>query len=144
MANVYVSSVLPAPVDRVWAEIRDFNALPVWHPAIKSSEIEQQRPSDQVGCVRHFFLQDGGELREQLLALSDHEHTFTYSILDSPMPVANYVATVRLLPVTDGGRTFAEWSAEFDVTDGVEEPVVELVTNVFRTGFESLKDRLGS
>lgn len=143
MARIYVSSVLPASVDRVWAEIRDFNTLPVWHPSIRSSEIEEDRPSGEVGCVRHFFLQDGGELRERLLALSDREHTFTYSILDSPLPVANYVATVRLTPVTDGDRTFAEWSAEFDDTAGPDAAVVELVTNVFRTGFESLKSRLG-
>ncbi len=143
MAKIYVSAVLPAAVDRVWQEIRDFNALPAWHPIVQSSEIEENRPSDQVGCVRHFFLQDGGELREQLLALSDRDYTFAYSILASPMPVANYVATVALRPVTAGGHTFAEWSAEFDVTDGPEAPVVELVTNVFQTGFESLKGRLG-
>jgi hypothetical protein len=98
---------------------------------------------DQVGCIRHFILQDGGDLRERLLALSDQERTFTYSILESPLPVANYIATVRLKPVTDGDRTFAEWSAEFDVTEGPEVDVIERVTGVFQGGFDSLKEHLG-
>jgi hypothetical protein len=143
MCRIYVSSVLPAPADRVWEKIRDFNALPLWHPMVKFSEIENGLPCDQVGCVRHFILQDGGDLRERLLALSDQERTFTYSILESPLPVANYVATVRLQGITDGDRTFAEWSAEFDVTAGPQADVIELVTGVFQGGFDSLKKHFG-
>jgi len=143
MSSIYVSSVIPAGVDRVWERIRDFNALPLWHPLVKFSEIEKGLPSDQVGCVRHFILQDGGDLRERLLALSDLEKMFTYSILDSPLPVVNYVATVRLKPITDSAHTFAEWTAEFDVTGGQETDVVERVTGVFQGGFDSLKKHFG-
>ncbi len=66
-------------------------------------------PSDKIGCVRRFKLQDGAELREQLLALSDLEQSFSYCLLDTPIPMFNYVAHVRLLPVTDGDRTFWHW-----------------------------------
>ena len=38
----------------------------------------------------------------------------TYSILESPMGVENYFATLRLIPVTESDHTFAEWTAEFD------------------------------
>ena len=38
MVKVYISSVIDAPADRVWAAIRDFNALPKWHPAIEDSQ----------------------------------------------------------------------------------------------------------
>lgn len=143
MSRIYVSSVIPAPVDRVWEKIRDFNALPRWHPMVKFSEIEKGLPSDRLGCVRHFVLQDGGDLRERLLALSDQERSFTYSILASPLPVANYVATVRLKGITDGNHSFAEWSAEFDVTEGPETDVIERVTGVFQGGFDSLKKHFG-
>ncbi len=34
------------------------------------------------------------------------------------MGVDNYVATLKLTPVTDGGCSFAEWSAEFDCDGG--------------------------
>ena len=143
MTRIYVSSVIDAPIAKVWNIIRDFNALPKWHPAIKESHIEGSRPSDQVGVVRNFQLKEGGGLREQLLALSDPETTFTYNILESPMPVKNYVATVRLKKVTDGNRTFAEWSAEFDVPPESERETVETITGVFQGGFDSVKKLCG-
>ena len=37
MIKVYVSSVIDATADGVWQRIRDFNALPLWHPAIADS-----------------------------------------------------------------------------------------------------------
>ena len=114
MARVYTSSVINARSDRVWARIRDFNGLPNWHPAIAESRIENGEPADKIGCVRDFRLRNGDRIREKLLGLSDHDLFCTYSILESPMGVENYVATLRLTPVTDGERTFAEWTAEFD------------------------------
>ena len=114
MINVYTSSVIDAPADTVWARVRDFNGLPQWHPVIADSRIENGEPADRVGCIRHFHTRDGGMIRERLLALSDYDYSCTYSILESPMGVENYVATLKLTPVTDGARSFAEWSAEFD------------------------------
>ena len=102
------------PADRVWASVRDFNGLPNWHPAIAESRIENGEPSDKIGCVRDFRLQNGDRMREKLLGLSDYDMFCTYSILESPMPLTNYVATLRLTPITDGDQTFIEWTAEFD------------------------------
>ncbi|GMG82783.1 SRPBCC family protein [Paralimibaculum aggregatum] len=140
MARVYVSSVLDAPADKVWAKLRDFNGLPNWHPRIRDSRIENAEPADRVGCVRNFHLQNGDGLREQLLGLSDYDMFCTYSILESPMPLTGYVATLRLTPVTDGGRTFIEWSAEFDCAPENEEDLVSGIgQNVFQAGFDALK-----
>lgn len=142
MPKVYRSTVLNAPTDRVWSAIRDFNGLPSWHPGIAESRIEQSQPSDKIGCVRNFKLKDGGGIREQLLALSDYDYSCTYSILESPMGVDNYVATFRLAPVTDGGKTFIEWEAEFDCAPERSGELVEIIGDgVFQGGFEALKGR---
>jgi Polyketide cyclase / dehydrase and lipid transport len=139
--RVYESAVVPAPRQQVWQKIRDFNALPAWHPGIAKSELEG---GDCVGCVRHFFLQNGAELRERLLALSDLDCTCVYSMLESPMPLKNYVATLRLYEITATNQTFAEWIAYFDVTDAsAEADTVETVHGVFKTGFESLMKFFG-
>jgi hypothetical protein len=144
MAKVYVSSVITAPADRVWARVRDFNALPLWVPAVAESRIENGEPADKIGCVRDFRLRNGDRLREKLLGLSDFEMFCTYSILESPMGVENYVATFRLTPVTDGKRTFMEWSAEFDCPPEREtELVTGIGTNVFQAAFDSLKRHFG-
>jgi hypothetical protein len=97
-----------------------------------------------VGCVRAFSLRNGDRLREQLLGLSDYDMVCTYSILDSPMPLTNYVATIRLTPVTDGDRTFIEWSADFDCAPEREaELVAGIGGNVFQGGFDALKRAFG-
>ena len=144
MVAVTISSVIDAPIEQVWARIRDFNGLPNWHPAIAESRIENGEPADKIGCVRDFRLRNGDRIREKLLGLSDHDLFCTYAILESPMGVTNYVATLRLTPVTDGDRTFAEWTAEFDCAP---ERETELVTNigigVFQGGFDSLKRAFG-
>lgn len=144
MARVYVSSVINAPAAKVWERVRDFNGLPRWHPRIRDSRIEEALPSDKIGCIRNFNLQNGDNIREQLLGLSDYDLFYTYSILESPMPLEDYMATLRLTPVTDGDRTFIEWSAEFDCHSDVEEELVGgIETNVFRTGFEALQRHFG-
>ncbi|MCP4381948.1 MAG: SRPBCC family protein [Hyphomicrobiales bacterium] len=114
MAKVFISTVVDSPVAQVWTVVRDFDGLPSWAPFAVESRIEHNAQADQVGCIRNFRLKGGGVIRERLLALSDYDFSMTYAILESPMAVENYVATLRLLPVTDGERSYAEWSAEFD------------------------------
>jgi hypothetical protein len=143
MARVYVSSIIDAPVAKVWAKVRDFNALPRWVPAVRESRIENGEPADKVGCVRDFHLQNGDHLRERLLGLSDYDMFCTYSILESPMPLTDYIATLRLTPVTDGDKTFAEWTAEFECAPEVAADLVNGIgTNVFQAGFDSLKRQM--
>ena len=142
MAKVYVSAVIPAPATTVWALIRDFNGLPDWTPFVAESRIEHNAPADKVGCIRNFRLQDGGLIRERLLALSDYDMSCTYSILESPMGVENYIATLSLIPITDGNRTFAQWNAEFNAPAEREDELVRQIGSaVFGAAFESLKQR---
>ena len=112
MAKIFRSSIINASINQVWDKIRDFNSLPDWHPAFINSNIENNEPSDKVGCIRNFNLKDGGNIRERLLTLSDAEYICTYTILESPFPIENYVATIRLISITDGDRTYIEWTAE--------------------------------
>ena len=71
MVAVRRSTVIHAPIDQVWAVLRDFNGHERWHPAVAESRIEEGRAGDETGCVRRFKLKDGAELREQLLRHSD-------------------------------------------------------------------------
>lgn len=140
MARAYASTILDAPVEAVWAVIRDFNGLPAWNAAIARSEVEDGLDSDVVGCIRRFHLPDGTLVRERLLGLNDRDYSFTYNFETPAFPVANYLARVRLLPVTDGNATFAEWEATFDEAPGDAGKYVDIVSNaVFQAGWNSLK-----
>ena len=140
MPRVVRSTIIDAPVDALWSVLRDFNGHESWHPIIARSEIERSQPSDRIGCVRRFTLQDGSELREQLLTLSDLEMTFTYCLLETPIPLFNYVAHVRLLPVTDGNRSFWHWEGRFTTPPGHEQELAAMVGDeVYANGIEAVR-----
>ena len=144
MAKVYRSTVLNAPADRVWRDLRDFNGLANWHPLVAVSRIEKDYPADKVGCVRNLQLKDGVRIREKLLSLSDYDYACTSAIIDSSMDLREYIATLRLFPVTEGNRCFIEWSAEFDCPSEKTVELAETIeSGIFQTGFDALKKRYG-
>jgi NADPH:quinone reductase len=138
--TVIRSAVIDAPIDRVWAVLRDFNSHERWHPAVARSRMENDLDGDVVGGVRRYSLTDGAELREKLLRHSDRETIMTYCILDAPHPLADYVATVRLKPVTDGNRTFWDWRAQFRAPDHHAAELENLVgRQLYEAGFTGLR-----
>ncbi len=144
MPRVYVSAVIEAPAARVWGVVRDFNGLPQWLPPVAESRIEDGLPADRIGCVRAFTLRSRERFRERLLALSDYEYSVTYSILESPLPLSDYVATLRLFPITETDTTFAEWQAEFECPpDRAVSLQKQVGEGVFRAGLERLKLVMG-
>ncbi len=145
MAAVSVtrSTIIDAPVDRVWETLRDFNSQPAWQPVVAESRIEGTAPPDSVGAVRLLRLSSGAVLREQLLALDDRTRTATWCILDSPIPLNGYLATITLRPVTDGNRTFWYWQARFEAPPGREAELAALIGDqVFAAGQASLRATL--
>jgi hypothetical protein len=144
MVRVIRSTVLQSPIGRVWEVLRDFNGFDRWHPAIATSATERGAPADQVGCVRRLRLKDGSELREQLITLSDLEQCYSYCLLDTPIPLFNYVAHVRLVPVTDGDRTFWSWQSRFTTRRGEEQAMARLVgEDIYQAGFAAIRRHLG-
>lgn len=144
MVKVVKSTIMPAPIEEVWDVLRDFNGHDRWHPAVADSHIERARSSDTVGCVRKFHLQDGSELREQLLTLSDADMAYSYCLLETPIPLFNYVSHVRLLPVTDTDETYWQWDSRFDTPEGREAELVQTVgEGIYEAGFTAIREHLG-
>jgi uncharacterized protein YndB with AHSA1/START domain len=143
LQKVVRSTVIDAPIARVWAVLRDFNSHDQWHDVVAESRIEGGEKSDQVGCVRSFSLKDGHRIREQLLTLDDREYKSTYCIVEATVPLQRYVATVTLKPVTDGNRTFWHWESTFGTPPGMERELREMVARgVYEAGFENLRRHL--
>jgi NADPH:quinone reductase len=143
LQRVVRSTVIDAPIERVWAILRDFNSHDQWHDVVETSRIEGGERSDQVGCIRDFTLKDGNRVREQLLTLSDTEFKSTYCIVEATIPLKRYVATVTLKRVTDGNRTFWHWESSFATPPGRERELRDLVAQgVYEAGFENLRRHL--
>lgn len=142
MARAYASGVVPAPVDEVWALVRDFDGLPAWHPAIEASEIEEGT-NLMVGAVRKLSLGGGNVVRERLVAIDDVDRSYTYEFTDpGPFPVRSYRSTIRVAPVSDTGEAFVEWSSWFD-TDAADEPGLtrQYSDGVYAAGIASLRSK---
>lgn len=143
MVTVRRSTIIDAPIDAVWQILRDFNGHDRWHPAVAESALDDGRLTDQVGAVRNFRLSGGERLREQLLSLSDRDRSFRYAIVESEVPLENYVAEVALKPVTDGDRTYWSWASRFDTPPGQESELAGLVAEgVYEAGFEAIRSRV--
>ena len=139
MARAYASIILKAPVETVWSIVRDFNGLPNWAAGVASSKIEKGLDADVVGCIRSFHLANGAHVRERLLMLDDARRCFSYNFETPAFPVRNYLATLRLYPVTHTDQTFAEWEATFDEAPEDEGKYVKIVSNdVFAANFRNL------
>jgi hypothetical protein len=142
MAKSYWSTIVDAPVDDVWAVLRDFNGLATWTAElVPTSEIEAGKAGDQVGAIRNFTLANGANLREQLLTHSDRERMYSYNFQKHPFEgVENYVATIHALPLKDTNQTFIEWWTIFDTApDKIAYWEDFFATQVFKGALEGLK-----
>lgn len=138
MAKVNMQTELKVPADEVWEMIGGYNALPDWHPAVVSSELESD------GKIRRLKLLGGGEIVERLERIDEKERLYRYSIIHSPFPVVNYTATIRVRDKDDGAGSVVEWSSEFDPENAPETDAVKTIQDVYQQGFDNLRKMFGS
>ncbi|HJR13150.1 MAG TPA: SRPBCC family protein [Rhodanobacteraceae bacterium] len=146
MHKAYYSAILNSPVDHVWRLVRDFNDYPKYIEGVNESQIEDDRNGDEIGAVRRFCY-GGAWIRQRLTAHSDDERSFSYAGLDPfPFPVAServpaaieYSGTLRLAPIVDGNRTFAEWFVEFEACSEDAAPWQGLLMQLIPQWMDSL------
>ncbi|MCP4329344.1 MAG: SRPBCC family protein [Alphaproteobacteria bacterium] len=137
MAEVSLKTHLNASADQVWDVIGHFNGLPAWHPMIVESTL------DDGGKMRTLTLPDGSKVVEELHDSDDGGHTMTYAIVDSPLPVENYVSTIRVIPAQDGVGCTVEWSSAFDPS-GEEGAAINAIHGVYQAGLENLTKMFGT
>lgn len=144
MARAYYSTVFPQSADRVWAALRDFGNYRLWVDEVDESEVEDGRSGQEVGAVRRVRIGDT-LIRQVLLAHSDIERSYSYAFCGTPrFPVRDYVATIRVNPVTEGGTAFVEWWALFDCAAEEREHWTRFFAEGFATWLGSLRWRLAA
>lgn len=143
MPVVKFNAVVKADTQRVWQTLSQFGRISEWHPAIRSSEIEENQPDGLSGCKRRLILDNGNVLREELLILDEENQTFSYRFIESPLAVDNYVATVSLIPLTGKEETVIVWQASFEARSRDETQKMEdVITHLIMSGHNSLADYL--
>ncbi|HMF90147.1 MAG TPA: hypothetical protein VKL40_05855, partial [Candidatus Angelobacter sp.] len=70
-------------------------------------------------------------------------HVCNYRMIECPLPIANYVAVLRLANGDDNG-TLVEITSQFDSPPAQEKAMVGLLTTTYRGAFELLKKHFGT
>lgn len=139
--DIILNDIINISVNKIWPIISDFNGLPAWHPAIIDSFIEPGKFNGEIGCVRNFNLKNnGGNIREELMLLDNNEFLVKYKILNSPMFLSNYLATLKLQQI-DSKSTKIMWQCNFDCHLKYKSALQNIISNnVFQAGFNALKN----
>lgn len=139
MTTVEMTLHLAASAQTVWKRIGGFATLHEWHPTIEQTEMD----GAGVGARRTLFLDGGGKVIERLEDEDPVGRSYTYTIVESPLPVANYLATIRVEPEGADGCT-VHWSSTFE-PDGVPEDEAKVVIRgIYEAGFGSLVNAFGT
>jgi len=139
---------IKAPLDKVWATVKNFDSLNKWHPGFSNDQLVSGS-NNSVGAVRKLTIKDGPVITEKLLAFDDASHSFRYMIVDSPLPITHYVSTVAVRP-GGAGTTKVTWRGTFKRKNTSDNPpeaesdagVTKLVQGVYRGGLDNLKKML--
>jgi len=144
MVEVVCSTVIDAPLETVWAVLRDFAEAGPIPGSNLAGTLEGGRTAATVGATRAAATQGSAALRERLIDLDDRKHTLKTCLVDTPLPLYGYVAHQSLRRVTDGDRTFWQWRASF-ATDPQrrDDFAARIAEDVMAAGFASVRARVG-
>lgn len=132
MITISMKTQINAPAVDVWAVIGDFNALPKFVEAAVESSVD----GEGIGTVRTITLPDGAKLLERLEEYDAEKMMVKYSILEGPLPVADYMSVMQLT-ATDNGCEL-EWSSEFNAAGASDEDARSTMAGVYQMGFDGL------
>ncbi|RUM98243.1 SRPBCC family protein [Pseudaminobacter arsenicus] len=128
--EVASSTTVAGTPDSVWKKIGDFCAIQTWHPGV--SKCEQ---TDEAGATyRTLTATDGGTIKEKLVEQTDT--SYTYEIIESPLPVEDYQATISVS--AEGDRTRVDWKGSFDAKGQSDAEAKTVISDIYKAGLEQI------
>ncbi|MBM6529553.1 SRPBCC family protein [Klebsiella pneumoniae] len=138
MATTTVSIEIPASVDQVWQLMGGFDSLPGWLPFIPKSMVSEG------GRVRTLTTSDGGTVIERLEAFDNRQRSYSYSIIQAPFPVVDYLSTIAVVATADNNITRVEWSGSFTPVNVSDADAEALFSGIYRDGLQALKNNFSA
>ncbi len=141
---------IAAPPAKIWNLVKPFDSVKQWHPMFSGSEIVSGRDG-QVGAIRLLTIKDGPSFTEELLAVNEKSMAFTYSVVESPLPIDRYMSTMIVKPDGRGGSVVT-WIGQFSRKNPRANPpdaendaaVVALISGAYQTGLQTIKKMVES
>ena len=127
--------VAAAPAD-AWAAIADWCSIKDWHPVIAECEAYEEDGK----TMRKLTTGDGGELIEEQTAMDADGMTFSYAIIESPLPIADYASTMEVTENGDGATI--TWSSSYAANGVSDDEALELMSGIYKAGLDELAGQL--
>lgn len=138
MAQASASIDVAASADEVWQLIGGFDALPDWLPYIPSSR------TSEGGRVRHLANPNGEAIVERLEKFDNAARSYSYSIVQAPFPITNYLATISVDQKAEEHGCRVRWSGTFTPRGVSESEASNLFHGIFADGLKALAARYAS
>ncbi|PTQ07509.1 hypothetical protein CLG96_18055 [Sphingomonas oleivorans] len=132
MASASRSIEIAAPAERVWAVVGGFDNLPLWLKLLTNSSLEDG------GRVRRLVAIDGSVIVERLLSFDEVARRYSYSHVEAPDPVTDYVGAMMVEEI-DSGRSRVTWSSSFVPAGVTEAEAATQLETVYDQGLTDLK-----
>ena len=145
--HVYHSAVLDADLDTVWTVMRDILQVVEisFGSAVKNVKWKQGSSVAKVPAQYRFTLLPAGDvINEEVVARSEHERSLTYRTIGQALSLVDYVATYHVLPVTNDGRSFLEWSREFRVVEDAEPDFLDTFLTLLEQEIAAVKEHFAA
>jgi hypothetical protein len=121
-----------------WKLVGDFCPERQWSSDVLKCEIISGA-NNGIGTIRQLTLRNGSIARERLVAHDAKAHMFSYTIVESGIPVTGYRATFSVKP-GDKGLSVVEWKSSFDPKPGTDAATAQtIVEGIYETGLSSLR-----
>ncbi|KQT50738.1 hypothetical protein ASG43_05520 [Aureimonas sp. Leaf454] len=133
MIDVARSTTVSVAPDAVWQAIGDFCGIADWHPAVTACSLSKPGSAS----VRTLTLAGGATLSEELVHWDDAAMSYTYKIVEGPLPVENYTSTIA---VSDGGDGSAriDWSGRFEASGASVDEASGVIAGIYESGLAAL------
>jgi hypothetical protein len=121
---------------KTWEAIGHFCGIGVWHPAVAKCELGVRNAKP----LRTLSLKGGGTIVEEETARSDRGMSYSYAILESPLPVADYKSTISVKE--HGTGSTISWTGNFKAKGASDAKASEVIAGIYDAGLGALKAKL--
>jgi len=119
-----------ATPEAAWKKIGDFCGIATWHPAVEKCVLSDD------GKKRTLSLKGGGTIVETLVGWDDNAHSYTYEIVSSPLPVSDYVSTIKVLP--EGAGSSVVWTGNYKAKGASDADAKNAIDGIYKAGVDAI------
>ncbi|MDR7035871.1 MULTISPECIES: SRPBCC family protein [Methylobacterium] len=133
--DVTKTATVAAPPATVWKTIGQFCGIGDWHPAVEKCALSETGGKK----VRTLSLKGGGTIVEEEQSRDDTGMAYTYTIVESPLPVSGYRSTLSVAPEGSGSKL--TWTGSFQAKGAPDAKAQEIIGGIYEAGFKGISEK---